>query len=687
MPFFVALGALFMRVRIFFSMLLLLSFRVCAQQVLPQSWQDYLETCDAVSEADYSELEELFYRYTDAPINLNDTLSDNLSSLFFVTPFQVASLRAYIFQRGALLSINELYLVNGFDSVTVNMLRPVVSVEPPADSLRAITLGGLISEGRNTFLMGSSRTFEQSKGYRDGKYEGDPFRHYLFYRYKYYDRVFFQLSCDKDAGEALFAGSQQKGFDHYGFSLSVSPKRFVESVIVGNYNLRFGQGATMWTGFSPFRTWGSIGFRSSNGATAASPFSEYGYFRGAAASFSVAKPLKVTLFYGNTPLDATITSRLTDVLIDGFPAVQSISYSGLHRTQAEIAKKDKVREQVYGANISYRTDRFTVGVTGYGMLLDKFVSPAAYRYNYYYFSGRKNADFGIDAAYRWRNVISYGEFSLSQNGHRAVLFGVDMMRPCGNIYSFSFHDYDALYWNLHSAAISTGGYTRNERSASFNAKWVLPWKMRAYALANITHFPEMRSTAYGPSNVYDFRLRMERPIGLLWDMAMQYRFSSVGSNVREDKEYHIAQANKHQIQLDVRRSGVRCSYDFRFAHSFYQLEGQRHHGNMAFAGIHFTPFRQGVTVSLRAVYFDVDDYDARIYTAEHGLAFDNSGVAFLHQGVRLYCVLHYNISKWLLLGLKYSVTQYLDNTIYGSGLDALESTHRQQLRLQARLLF
>ena len=83
------------------------------------------------------------------------------------------------------------------------------------------------------------------------------------------------------------------------------------------------------------------------------------------------------------------------------------------------------------------------------------------------------------------------------------------------------------------------------------------------------------------------------------------------------------------------------------------------------------------TVSIPATFSD--------NAGTRAVAFDNSGTFFNHRGVRCYVVLHYELNKWLALAFKYSVSQYLDDSLFGTGYEELDSKHRQQWRLQLRL--
>ena len=188
------------------------------QELLPHAWQNYIELLSEEGDDEsVEELLELYDLYHEHPASLNDT-SDALSAFPFVSDLQRDRLKAYIAQYGWLFSIEELYIINGFDSMTVELLRPLVKTEP-AELHKSMSLKELLKHGRSNLVLGASGTIEQARGYRDTIYEGDNLRLMWRYQFKSGDRLQLQLSGEKDPGEAFFRGSQTKGFDFYGYSL------------------------------------------------------------------------------------------------------------------------------------------------------------------------------------------------------------------------------------------------------------------------------------------------------------------------------------------------------------------------------------------------------------------------------------------------------------------------------------
>ncbi|MBP5758350.1 MAG: hypothetical protein J6W45_03000, partial [Bacteroidales bacterium] len=224
-----------MRKFLLYMALTLLPFAIAVGQNDNQGfWQEYMELIAEQNddESVSGEIMEVLEHFLDNPINLNDTTSNDLQKLFFISEFQTQSLKSYIRQNGQMFTVHELEFVNGFDDETRRLLMPFVKVElvPPPEKF---SFKNMLRYGKNQITLGYKSVLESQKGYENGTYLGDPFRTYFRYTFKYKNKVSLSLSGDKDAGEEFFKGSQPQGYDFYGFSLMLNDFGFLKQFIVG----------------------------------------------------------------------------------------------------------------------------------------------------------------------------------------------------------------------------------------------------------------------------------------------------------------------------------------------------------------------------------------------------------------------------------------------------------------------
>jgi len=689
-------------------LLLLLPWMGRAQETLPSVWQNYIEQLTEEGNDELvEELLEAYEAFREEPINVNDTLN-GLTQLPFIDDFQQDCLKAYIALYGQLLSVEELYAVTGFDSVTIALLRPLVRAEQ-AEKSRRMTLKEVLSYGRSNLVMGTSGTVEQARGYRDSIYEGNPLRLMWRYYFKYKDRVQLQLSGDKDPGEAFFSGSQKQGFDFYGYSLMLNDigkytqrgerDVYVKRMVLGQYHLQFGQGLTLWSGYGSRMAYGGRVYRYSQGLRPSGAFTEYGYLRGLGTTLSLGQKWNMTLFYSYVNRSATLPrGAANDSSMDW---VQSIYNSGYHRTQTEIGKKNQLAEQLFGGHIEFHKSNLRVGLTGVATVFDKNIIPATYVYNDNAFKGDNNFNAGLDFAYRYRRFLIFGEGSLCvnealdsmrQNVSPAAVVGGEFVVNNNHRLSGQLRYYSPTYHNFIASSLGQNSSPQNEIGGALYYQGLLPLGITATVSADYFWFPHMKYLVYAPSKGHEYRIDLSRHFRRVKGLSvrLRYRFKERGRNIipssMVDGVYLLEQTYRHQVQGDIEYNRGSWRWVSRLAYAHYRGDVTEANGGLLFyQDIQYRAQQLPLTVVARVALFDVDDYEARLYTVESDFVYQYSSGVYQNEGCRFYLLLRYDINKYWNVGFKYGVTGYSDKETFGSGYDLINTNHRQQWRIQIRL--
>lgn len=220
----------------------------------------------ASSEEDLDEQEvERYLHLLSHPLEINLAGRSKLIASGLFSRYQVASLEDYRSRSGDILSFPELAAVDGFDPDFVAALRPFIS-------LRSVSLPGHPPDSvfrirQEALLKMASRDGEYNYGakYRAGL--GGMAEVSLAGRTTYGDGMAFPPSS-WSAGVA-FNGGKKLG-----------------KVVIGDYNLRFGQGLALWSGLalSGFSSSSSF-YRRPTGITPSYSWTGIGTHRGAAADF------------------------------------------------------------------------------------------------------------------------------------------------------------------------------------------------------------------------------------------------------------------------------------------------------------------------------------------------------------------------------------------------------------------
>lgn len=587
-------------------------------------------------EAGAADLHDWLMQLADNPVNLNDT--DAVSAVPFVSPFQLRSLKNYILLHGQLLSVKELLMIPGFDSAFVNLLNPFVKAEsyiPPA----ALTLSDLLSRGRHTLVSGIGGTVEQAQGYGNGHYEGDNLHALFCYSYNYADRISLRISADKDPMEAW-------GKDNfYGYHLMISNVGRIEKLIVGRYNLRFGQGVTLWTGFEPFSLLGESPVRYGGGVRPASAFSEQGWQEGLAATINLGR----------------------GVSLSGFGSRHDGEWFG-------------------GGHLDYRNGNLILGATLTATRLDDSISVGNYTYNQDYFRGDRQTAFGIDALWQVGRLTLFGEVAVDQKGAPAGIGGTRLSLGENSI-GLTVRHYDPRYHNLHAAAYSMSE-TRNEQGVSLDARLRLPLALTALLSVDLHRFPALKYGAYAPSGGAWLRAQLTRQFGREVEASVRFSWRQNQRNIPNiDSTLYLGEESvRQQLQGRVKVTLGQWTLTTRGVLSWFDAEqtaGQK--GGLLAQEARYSG-RQW-QMALQAMWFDVDGYNARIYLSESNLQYSYGIPMLTGRGLRTSAVVRYDINKWLNLSLKYALVWYPDQSSIGSGDAMTEGNHRQTWHLQLRWKF
>lgn len=612
--------------------LLLLSPCVAKAQV-----DEFIEQwAEEKGEEGLADMHDMLIHLMDNPVNLNDT--NSLKDLPFLSPFQQKSLRNYILLHGQLLSVKELSVVPGFDSLSVALITPLVKVEtysPPSD----LTLSRLLENGRHTLTTGIGGTIEQAQGYDNGRYKGDNLHALACYTYNYNDKISLRLSADKDPTEEWGKGN------FYGYHLMLKNIGCVEKLIVGRYNLQFGQGVALWTGFEPFSMLGDSPVRYGIGVRPASAFNENGWQEGLAATVSLGKEFSLS----------------------GFGSRHDGEWLG-------------------GGHLDFRHGNLVMGVSLVATWLDDSLSAGNYTYNQDYFRGDKQTVLGVDALWQVGRMTLFGEVAVDHKGSPAGIGGLRVSSGENSI-GLTLRHYDPSYHNLHAAAYSMSE-TRNEQGLSLDTRLRLPLSIMALLSVDIHRFPSLRYGSYAPSAGAWLRAQLTRQLGPFVEASLRFSMRQYQRNIPNiDSTLYLSEdSERQQLQCRLKVTLGQWVLTTRGILSWYDAEQSPAQNGWLLSQEARYSTRQ-VKLAVQAAWFDIDGYNARIYLNESNLQYSFGLPMLMNRGLRTSAVVRYDINKHLNLSLKYALLFYPDVSSIGSSDAMTEGNHRQTWQLQLRWKF
>lgn len=647
---------------------------------------------DAVQDYDNSALFDNLNELAENPVNLNTASENELQQLNMLTPFQIAQIIDYRKKVGNIRSIYELGYLPGFREIDIQIIQSYVTCEESSPPPEFIKPGQ--KNIKTNFLIRYQRIIEKSVGYYEisdsaltenpnkSRYLGSPDKLYLRYGVKIDRRISAGLVMEKDAGEEFFSGSNKKGFDFYSAHLLYKDEhRFIQTLALGDYHVELGQGLLMWSSYAGFKS-GSSRLLAKRPVILKRSFSasEERFLRGAALTVGK-KDFSITIFGSFKKTDATIITDST-----GSKQFTRFSETGYHNTPTELAKEDQLPLTMLGFSARYDANRLKTGINGiytsYGIPPQK----SNELYNFYDFSNRKLTGISADYRYLARKFNFFGEVAYS-NQSLAILNGLEIYLKHGWYLGAIQRFYEPSYYSHFNGAFGENTETANENGLFLGTEAHLE-KLSFKIYGDIYSFPWLKSEVNAPSEGSEMFLETA------------YTFKTINLSVRYKKEEKPRNSSAKDNILRIVTPFTRQQLRFNAVYSCGNLlklqsriefamagfsDSTKHFGYCLIQDLHLSNLKLPVDQTFRIAYFDINDYDARIYTYETDVLYAFSSQMFDKKGWRIAYLIKWKPADYISFYLKYSLSLFPDETSISSGLNQINTNHRQEIK--AELVF
>lgn len=691
--------------KLFISLSLIIA---CSQVLFSQSRlqkdldiEQFIEEVFAVQNGDVSseELYETLLLFYSNPINLNNTNKDELRSLFILSDSQINNLITYIEENGKLLSIYELQAVEELDLTTIYKLIPFVSVyEGGLNSDNRNIWKRITSEQNNYLLLRFESTLENKKGYTpkqdssDNRYAGDKGKYYMRFRVSHINDFSLGFTAEKDAGEEFTWDSKTKryGADYYSGHIQLQNQGIIKNVIVGDYQIQYGQSLLLGAGFNVGKGAEAITTvrRSNLGIRPYTSVIETNFFRGGAATVAVAKDLEFTGFFSSLRQDAALNTDTVEQ--ENF--ITSIQQSGFHRTKSELNAKDEVTETNYGGTLLYKSKKqsFTIGST---FIINQFSTPlirAQRIYNTYEFKGSSNYNLGLFGDYNWQNISLFGEAALSKSSGFGGVLGAIINLNTKLETSIVLRQYDKNFHSLYGNAFGESTRNINEQGWYWGLKYRPIRKLEFTGYFDSFRYQWIRSSINAPSSGFEYLIRANYRPSRNTLLYFQFREQTKADNPSADEQEEAirfplpGKKRNYTVNLDFPASD-RLSFKSRVQWSTYDFNEALTNGFAIWQDMNldFGKFR----ISGRYAIFETDDFNNAQYAYERDLLYAFAVPAYSGTASRHYVLVQYRPLKKLTFWIKYAQTNYRDREIIGSGLEQIEGNKRTDIKFQIRINF
>lgn len=639
----------------------------------------------------YETLTDDLWEFYLQPIDLNNTTQAELEQLHILSKEQTNSFLTHLQKNGVLISIYELQAIPTFDLATIKLLLPFVSVAevyPPSyQELSPISQRPTYG----SWLIRYERTLEKAQGYmlnpKTGKapYHGSPDKLVTRLKWRHPNGWGLGITARKYPGEAFTSDSAtaRYGFDRWSAYVSLENKGYLKKLILGNYQVGYGQGLVLHAGFSRGKSGETIPImRTANiGIKPHQSFSTYG-FTGIAIT-GAWKSMEQSIYYAYNNLDGKVYQDQVDRSL----YVKHLQRSGSHRTTPEIAKKSQVNEQVLGSTLIYKlkNQQAEIGINGvYSWYAIPIRQPN--KKSRYYFEGQQNWNIGLFYRYLWRSLHFFGEGAFSQGGGRAGLAGVIASISAYVDLSLLIRHYDANFNSFYGNAFgeaSSGNQNEQGIYVGISIQPIKKWRITAYY--DYFYFPEPTIKVTKPAAGYDWLAKSTYQFSKNSLLLMQYKEKQKTKNIPKSKLTNKLQLSAPGTQRKYKthyrqRLNKYCSLQSQAQASTYNfLDGFKWGYGVAQS---LTYKLKNFSVTGQVAWFDTDS-DNRLYMHEKGPLHGYSmPTMYYKQGIKSYVTIGYKPNvNWRIEG-KYSFTWIRHDDHLGSGQEQIMGNTKNEVSLQ-----
>jgi hypothetical protein len=668
-----------------------------AKENLLQMQQDITEN----NENDLELLEDAINYLQDHQLELNRSTREDFQQLVdlgIITELQARSISEYRESLGDFISIYELQAVPYLSIDDIYRILPFLRINNNIDQYQ-LNPRFVLTKGNWMMLTRVQQILEKQKGYlppetpASSRYLGSQQGIYNRFRYNYANRFGYGATMQKDPGEEFFRGTQSKGFDFYSAHAYYRGKRFVKYAVIGDYQLRTGQGLLLGNGIggrkSPYVLMVKKGGQTIRPYTSVN---EFLFFRGGAATLNL-RPFELTVFYSQKKIDANLES-VTDTITDetGNTFITSFGGDGFHRTLNEVAQKHAINQTTYGGHLEYKYKKLALGATALHTSFSAELNRREYVYNQFQFNNADRlSNASVDYTYQLRNMLFFGEVAMSSNGGKATLNGLLMSLSQKADLALVYRNYDRNFQSLYPNAFGESVRPENEKGLYVALSIRIKPTLILDLYSDWYRIPWLAFQLDAPSVGTDYFSRLTYRPNKRLELYAQYR--------SETKQRNSSLTNKLDYLINNTRSGLRLNMTYKASKSFTlraraewssfnnQDLDKPQRGFIVYQDVIYKQMAVPISFTFRYLLFNVDDFNARIYVYENDVLYAYSIPAFQNRGSRYYLVARYTLSRNLDVYARYAQTIFDNVSIIGSGLEEINGNSRSEIKLSVRLKF
>ncbi len=652
--------------RAIFFLLLVFGTGIYAQvdtTAVQQNMETILE--DATEGVDDSQLFDVIEYLAQNPLQLNTSSINDLLKIPFLDRSTASAIIRHRNMLGGIYNIEQMRFI---ENVSFDLIQKIMPFLKLGDE-QPVSFNEIFDKNFQllnlSFRSRALFDFQKDKGFEDGTYPNS--------RWKLYNRLIVSRQNKLRLGALIEKDPGEKQLNDFtSFHFQMKDVDLIKNFVLGDYIFEFGQGLALWSRYAFSKGSDAVEVlpRNSRGLVPYLSADENQFFRGVSAE---------TEFESFT-LGAFFSSRFLDASVDSVSKeITSLVIDGLHRTQTEIRKKDKVNERVAGFTLGYNFGE--IGNLGFLLYNTKYdhsfenksiLEPGGNSFTY------------LSTSYNFfYDKISLTGETAFRNKTYATLNSLDFAVDQSFSFLIAYRNYSKDYWNLHSNGFGERDFAQNESGYYVGARW-----KSTYGTVNI-YFDQFRFS-YVNDN---FRFPAEGNDFLVYYTFKPYKNAELRFRYKNEVKQVAEQVNDVYGLTPIRKQNIRGDYYYKPLKNI-QLHSRiefvtcspsaplsRDNGYLLFQDIKYSPI-EALSLSARFVFFQTDSYNSRVYEFENDLTGVMTNPGLYGEGMRWYFVVKYNAPYGYNLSLKYSELYKPDEKFLGSGTSLIPGNLDNRISLQ-----
>lgn len=646
------------------------------------SWDDFVTLMADESDDEYGPDTEVFEELIELhnnPMNLNSCSYEDLHRLPFLSEDDIKNILFYRDNHYPIFSLGELMFIYSLDRQKRLMMQLFCYAGETKEN--SILLKNILKYSRHELISRNDFPFYTKDGYKDypdsiisknpnKRYQGNKYYHSLRYNISSHDHFFAGFQMKKDAGENYI--------DHFAGYAMLKNLGSVKTAVIGNYKISFGHGLVINTGsvFGKTMKLNSMDIID-KGISRQSSTAENGYLTGAATSLHFGK-IQFSAFCSYQKIDATYLSDST--------GLSALKTDGLHRTLLEKSKKGNIAKADFGGNIHIDLNNLQLSATAAYSHLNVPLIPQyntqSSTYRYYNPKGTDFSAYSIAYSYRVNHIYFSGETAINSVGGVATLNQLQWTPNALNTITLIQRQYGAKYHSLNARAFGENSNVQNERGVfiGYNNNTINKLKLSAYV--DVVYFPWLKYQVSNSSYLFETQLQATYSMSEHNNFSIRYRIKSKQKDNSEKNDLLYKTSHNLRVQYNCNPS-EKLSLRTTISGVYNNFENKTDKGYSIGQSFRYSP-SNNLRIDIAGIYFNTDNYDARIYNYESSLLYSFAMNSYYYKGVRATLLINYNICRRIIVTAKLASTKYYNKDNIGTGLELINSSHKEDLLLQIR---